>query len=83
MPKLPDGVFAPEAISSREEIALQFQNHQIRGRAPLKLSKAERGEPHLETPRAEGHLHVQLPGDVESPGFRQGEETPPLWISHC
>src|SRR2546422_9899910 len=32
MQKLPDAVSAPEAISSREEIALQLQNHQIRGR---------------------------------------------------
>jgi hypothetical protein len=31
--KLLDGVFASEAILSSEKIALQFQNHQIRGRA--------------------------------------------------
>jgi hypothetical protein len=31
--KFPDGVFASEAVSCWEEIALQSQNHQIRGSA--------------------------------------------------
>jgi hypothetical protein len=37
--KSPDSVLASEAILSSEEIALQFQNPQIRGRATFRLSK--------------------------------------------
>jgi hypothetical protein len=36
--KFPDGVFASEAVSCSEEMALQYHNHQIQGRARLKLN---------------------------------------------
>src|SRR6266446_6365497 len=47
MSKLPAGVFPPEAMSSCEEIALQFQNHHIRGRANLRVAFTSRRGPKM------------------------------------